>query len=110
MFISTLQSSKLPMRLRPFVLSLMILASLVPFVPGATAWTCVPAEDETASEVSIGVGTYYNRLYRSGSSTFEQVWEERNGEPGLQTSDGMSCVGHADRLIRSACLGCPMQG
>lgn len=97
------------MRNRPFALTLLLVAGTLPLVPGAAAWTCVPAQDQTASTLGLGIDTYYNRLYTSGSSTVEEFWEETNSEPGLQLSSGMSCVGKADRLVTSACLGCPTQ-
>jgi hypothetical protein len=97
------------MRFRPFALVGALLATLVPLVPGAVAWTCVPAEDQSASTIGAGVETYYNKLYSSSSARVEEVWQETNGEPGLQTSTGMSCVAQADRLVQSVCVGCPLQ-
>lgn len=97
------------MRFRPFALTGALLATLVPLAPGVAAWTCVPAQDQTATLVGVGVETYYNRLYSSSSAKVEEVWQETNGEPGLQTSDGMSCVGKADRLVQTICVGCATQ-
>lgn len=100
----------LAMTAKTFLISALLITTALPFVPGASAWTCVPGQDRTASVVGIGVETFYNRLYASGSATIEEVWEETNGEAGLQISPGMSCLGKADRLVRSVCIGyCPIQ-
>lgn len=98
------------MRTTPLLVTALLLVTLVPLAPGAAAWTCVAGQDRTASAVGVGVETYYNRLYRHTSYSIEEVWQETNGEDGLQSSDGMSCVGHADRLVYAACVGvCPLR-
>jgi hypothetical protein len=98
------------MRTTPLLVTTLLLATLATLAPGATAWRCVAAEDQTATTLGVGVETYYNRLYQHTSYHVEELWQETNGEEGLQTSAGMSCVGSADRLVDSACIGvCPLR-
>lgn len=77
--------------------------------PIDVAWTCVPGQDRTATLVSVNGATYYQKLTSYGNYYVEELWQEMNGETGLQGSSGMSCVGKADKLVRSACVGyCPL--
>lgn len=89
--------------------TLLVFAS-ASFVPGASAWTCTSAMDGAAVEVSLPFNTYYERVVRSGGFYVQEMWQEVNGETGLQNSAGMSCSGKADRLLARVCVGlCPIQ-
>jgi hypothetical protein len=80
-----------------------------PDAPVDAEWKCVPGVDRTANAASANGATYYNRLYQNSNYHIEEVWQETNGEGGLQTSAGMSCVAKADKLVRSVCIGyCPL--
>lgn len=72
-------------------------------------WRCVPSEDRSVTRVSTGTALYYIRSYGTSAYTIEEVWQEVNGEAGLQLTSSMSCVGKADRFVKSACVGlCPI--
>lgn len=72
-------------------------------------WRCVPSEDRSAEKIAVGGSLYYLRSYGTSAYTIEEVWQEVNTELGLQLSSSMSCVGKADRFVKSACFGlCPI--
>ena len=97
------------MILRTMLFATLLVSALSPLVaPGAAAWTCIPGQDNTAGVVGTGFETYYEKVTRNGGLTLVEIWQETNGEAGLQTSKAMSCVGKADTRLRSACLGCPI--
>lgn len=93
-----------------------LLAALAPLAaaedadqPVDASWRCVPGVDRTATVVSTDGATYYEKLYQNSNYYIQEIWQETNGEAGLQTSAGMSCVGKADKLVRSVCVGfCPL--
>jgi hypothetical protein len=90
-----------------------LLAAITP-VAGAeedvdTSWRCVPATDGAATSLTVGSVTYYQKLYPSGGYSIEELWQENNGERGLQTSASLSCVAKGDKMLRSQCVGfCPL--
>ena len=93
-----------------------LLLAVTPFA-GATddaepidaEYRCIPGQDLTATAVTVTGSTFYNRIYSGGTYYFEELWQESNGESGLQTSAGMSCVGKSDKLVRFTCIGyCPL--
>lgn len=94
---------------RTLATTVLLLATAVPFVPVASAWVCVPAQDADAPVVTAGSTTYYLRTYGTSAYRITELWHETNGERGLQTTAGMSCGGRADRMVSSACTGlCPL--
>ncbi len=77
--------------------------------PLDASWTCVPSQDRAATSVTVNGGTYYQKIYQTSSYYVEELWQESNGESGLQYSSGMSCKSKADKLVRTACIGsCPL--
>ena len=93
-----------------------LLVALVPIAaaddaeaPDDAAWRCVPGQDRTATAVSLNGATYYQRIYQSGTYYVEELWQESNGEAGLQLTSGMSCTGKMDKLLSAECVGyCPV--
>jgi hypothetical protein len=65
--------------------------------------SCKAASDPDAIYVAE-TGTY-ERVYQSGAVRYVEIWQETNGLAGLQTSRGMACMGPADTLLASACVG-----
>lgn len=95
--------------LRTLLATALLTTMTVAIVPAAEAWTCQPAADGTATPVSTLAGTYYQVEYRNAGGLIVELWKERNGENGLQTSSGMSCTGLADLKVASHCVGfCPI--
>jgi hypothetical protein len=73
-------------------------------------WRCVPAQDARATIIQQAGATYYQLVYPNQGYYIEELWKESNGEGGLQTSAGMSCVGRADTLVFNQCVGfCPLR-
>lgn len=102
-----------PLQWKATFLLTALLAAMVP-VAGAedeldTAWICVSAKDGAAVAFAVASNTYYQKLYPNGGYYIEEIWQESNGQPGLQTSAGMSCNGKADKMLSRACMGfCPL--
>lgn len=94
---------------KSLLMALVLLAVAAPFVPGASAWTCVPAEDRGARPVPAATTTYYLRTIGNAGYTVVELWQETNGEKGLQLAPGMSCSDKADRHVEAICIGlCPI--
>lgn len=92
------------------ILLAALLALAAVAIPPAAASHCVPAQDEGARWLLTPLGTYYARLYPNQGYQVLEIWEENNGESGLQYSVGMSCAGAPDKLVFSRCVGfCPIQ-
>lgn len=80
---------------------LLIVVSLVPAASATHETDCTPARDPAG----IAVGYHYLVARAAGLPMTLQVWEERNGEPGLQTK--AQCGVAADRFSAALCLGRP---
>lgn len=87
-----------------------LLAGATLLVPAAGAQDdCTPAVDRTAQPIPGGTTTYYLRSLSGPGYEFLQLWQETNGDAGLQYGPTMSCSGKADRYVKGVCLGiCPI--
>lgn len=91
------------MRWTHLVMSAMLMAIPLPMAAATELEPCAPRSADFDAEFSDGEADYYARYVDSGATRLE-IWREANGEPGLQTSAGMSCGGKADVLEASYCL------
>lgn len=103
-----------PLQWKATLATTALLATIAPVVGAEeetiVEWHCVPAADARATALTQGSTTYYQVVYANQGYYIEEIWKETNGERGLQTSAGMSCIGRADAIVSSQCLGfCPVR-
>lgn len=93
--------------MRPFFLSILLVAPLASFGVGATDSACQPTSTSSiAVQHPDGYTEYFTEQLRN-RMLYVDHYEETNGIPGLQTGADQTCYRGADSFTWEQCLnGC----